>query len=109
MEVTNYITQDGREPFAEWIKHFRDGQTRMRILKSIAKIRLGNFGDSAPVGEGVSELKLDFGSGYRVYYAKHGDQIVFLLCGGDKKSQQKDIEEAREYWAEYKARMKRGK
>ena len=109
MEVSNYITEDRIEPFAEWIKKLRDSQTRMRVLKSITKMRLGNFGDSESVGEGVSELKLDFGAGYRVYYAKQGEKIVFLLCGGDKKSQQKNIEQAREYWAEYKARMKRGK
>lgn len=109
MEVSNYITEDGKEPFAEWIKKLRDGQTRTRILKNIAKMRLGNFGDSESVGEGVSELKLDFGAGYRVYYAKHGKKVVFLLCGGDKDTQQKDIEKARDYWAEYKARMDKGK
>ena len=109
MKISNYITEDGKEPFAEWIKKLRDGQTRTRILKSVAKMRLGNFGDTEPVGKGVSETKLDFGAGYRIYYAKQGNEIIFLLFGGEKDSQQKDIKKAVEYWTEFKARMKRGK
>jgi putative addiction module killer protein len=107
MEVTNYITEDGKEPFAEWIRALRDREARTRILKGITRMRLGNFGDSKSVGGGVSELRLTYGLGYRVYYAKYGDEIVFLLCGGTKERQSDDIEQAKKYWSEYKARTKK--
>ena len=110
MKVTNYITEDGKEPFAEWIRRLRDSNGRARINARITRIRVsGNFGDVEPAGNGVSELKIDYGPGYRVYLATSDDEIVFLLCGGDKDSQQSDIEKAREYWSDYKARTKRGK
>ncbi len=109
MNVSNYITEDGREPFAEWLLALRDREARTKIVKAIAKMRLGNFGDSVSAGSGVSELRLTHGLGYRVYYAKHGTEIVFLLCGGTKERQQKDINQAKEYWSEYKARIKNNK
>lgn len=64
----------------------------------------GNFGDCKPVGEGISELRVDIGTGYRVYYGQHGRVLVILLCGGDKSSQQTDIKRAKEYWANWKRR-----
>lgn len=107
MEVTNYITKTGREPFAEWITRLRDGRARARILTRITRIReLGNLGDVKPVGNGVSELRIDYGPGYRIYFANHNNEIVFLLCGGDKRTQQSDIIQAKAYWADYKARMR---
>lgn len=72
----------------------------------VDRMELGLFGDSEPVGDGVSELRIHYGPGYRVYYAKEGKTIYLLLCGGDKSTQSKDIKRAREYWLEHKRRHK---
>lgn len=68
------------------------------------RVRLGNLGQYRSAGEGVFELKIDFGPGYRVYFGQEGNTVVILLCGGDKKTQDKDIKSAREYWADYRRR-----
>jgi putative addiction module killer protein len=81
--------------FIAWLTGLRDVQARARITKRIDRLAGGNLGDARPVGGGVSELRLDFGSGYRIYYARRGDVVVILLCGGDKGSQARDIERAR--------------
>ena len=67
----------------------------------LARVRRGNFGDAKSVGDGVHELRIDFGPGYRVYFGREGSRIVILLCGGAKKSQQRDIATAKRYWKEY--------
>jgi putative addiction module killer protein len=72
-----------------------------RILARVSRLQQGNYGDCEPVGEGVSELRLFFGPGYRVYFGEHDNAIVVLLCGGDKDSQSKDIQQAKAYWQEY--------
>jgi putative addiction module killer protein len=77
--------------FAEWIDGLGDVRARARILVRIERLAAGNPGDVSPVGEGVSELKIDFGPGYRVYYKKVGHKSVILLTGGDKRTQEKDI------------------
>lgn len=74
---------------------------RKRILARIARLEQGNFGDCKPIGDGVSELRLFFGPGYRVYFGEHGNTIVVLLCGGDKGSKEKDIEKAKRFWREF--------
>jgi putative addiction module killer protein len=81
--------------FLDWLTALRDVQARARISKRIDRVALGNFGDTKPVGDGVSELRFPFGPGYRVYYARRGDVVVILLCGGDKGSQERDIERAK--------------
>lgn len=68
----------------------------------IARLRLGNLGDSKSVGQGVYELRVHFGPGYRIYYGLDGEKLVLLLCGGDKKTQKKDIEKAKAFWENYK-------
>ena len=77
--------------FAEWIDGLGDVRGRARILVRIERLALGNPGDVRPVGEGVSELRIDYGPGYRVYYKKVGNELVILLAGGDKGTQEKDI------------------
>ena len=77
---------------------------RQRVRTRINRLRLGNFGDHQPVGDGVCELRIDYGPGYRVYYGRDGAEIVILLIGGDKRTQDRDIETAKEYWADYQAR-----
>jgi putative addiction module killer protein len=82
------------ETFAKWIDALKDIRARARILVRIERLAAGNPGDVKPVGGGVSELRIDYGPGYRVYYKKHGRQMVILLAGGDKRSQSKDIKTA---------------
>lgn len=81
--------------FARWLKALRDDNARARIAIRIRRLSLGNFGDVKPVGSGVSEMRVDYGPGYRVYFVRRGDAIVVLLTGGDKRSQKKDIEAAK--------------
>jgi putative addiction module killer protein len=82
--------------FQKWFTALRDRQAIARINTRLRNVSLGNFGDVKPVGEGVSELRIDYGPGYRVYFAQHGRKLVILLAGGDKRSQQRDIEKALE-------------
>lgn len=100
--VEIYCDSAGNEPYTLWINSLKDPKTKARIEQRIRRIENGNFGDHKSVGEGVWELKLDFGPGYRVYYAHEADQIVILLCAGIKKAQQRDIDQAQSYWKEYK-------
>lgn len=102
-EVRVYARSDGSEPFTEWLRGLRDGATRNRIRQRIARIRLGNFGDVRSVGDGVQELRIHFGPGYRVYFGRVGDAVIILLCGGDKGSQDRDIERAQEYWRDHRS------
>ena len=82
------------ETFAKWIDGLHDIRARARILVRIERLAVGNPGDVKPVGEGVSEMRIDYGPGYRVYFKKIGQKVVILLAGGDKKSQSKDIKTA---------------
>lgn len=80
--------------FSEWLASLRDAQARTRVQARILRLRLGNPGDVKPVGEGVSELRIDYGPGYRVYYVKRGPSLIILLAGGAKSKQDKDIKTA---------------
>jgi putative addiction module killer protein len=81
--------------FDEWLKNLRDSNARTRILTRIKRLAEGNPGDCGPIGEGLSEMRVFCGPGYRVYFKDAGVEIVILLCGGDKSTQQKDIETAK--------------
>ncbi len=80
--------------FDTWLQSLKDGKGRVRILARIASAEHGNFGDCQPVGEGVSEMRIHFGPGYRLYYTRKGETVYFLLIGGDKSSQKRDIQKA---------------
>ncbi len=82
--------------YARWFDGLRDRQARAHILVRVRRLSLGNAGDVRPVGEGVSEMRIDYGPGYRVYFVSRGEQLVILLAGGDKQSQARDIDAARE-------------
>jgi len=82
------------EVFAKWLDGLRDVRARARILVRVERLATGNPGDVRPVGEGVSELRIDYGPGYRVYYKKHGREVMILLAGGDKRTQASDIKTA---------------
>ncbi|MEC4985512.1 MAG: type II toxin-antitoxin system RelE/ParE family toxin [Oscillatoria sp. PMC 1068.18] len=103
-EIQNYQTQEGRSPFEEWLESLRDTRGRLIVDQRIRRVRLGNLGDYRSVGEGVFELRIDYGSGYRVYFGQIGTTIVLILCGGDKSSQKQDILKAKEYWRDYERR-----
>ena len=81
--------------FATWLAGLRDDRARARILKRLDRAREGNLGDVASVGEGVSEMRIFYGPGYRVYFIQRGSELIVLLCGGDKSTQGADIEEAK--------------
>jgi putative addiction module killer protein len=106
VQVEIYVAEDGKAPFEIWFGKLRDRQARARVLARIARIRLGNFGDSKALGEGLSELRIDYGPGYRLYFSQVEGRIVLLLFGGDKRTQSADIERARQYLADYKRRIK---
>jgi putative addiction module killer protein len=84
------------EYFSKWIKSLKDRTARLRIDVRIRRLSLGNPGDVKPVGEGISELKIDYGPGYRVYFTRHNKELILLLVGGDKSTQSKDIAKAKE-------------
>lgn len=94
--IREYI-HNNKAPFSEWLNKL-DRSVKARVMTRIDRIRRGNFGDTKSVGEGVFELRIAFGPGYRVYYARQGQEIVILLCGGDKGSQPRDIARAKELW-----------
>jgi len=81
--------------FVEWLADLRDSRAKFRISNRVRRLADGNPGDVKPAGEGVSEMRIDYGPGYRVYYKDTGNEIVILLCGGDKTTQQADIDEAK--------------
>lgn len=99
--VIYYRDERGRAPFTEWHSSLSDRRAYARILACILRLEAGNFGDCKPVGGGVLELRIDFGPGYRVYCARDGQAVVILLCGGDKRTQQADIQAAHHYWRQY--------
>ncbi len=102
MEILEYQTENGRRPYVEWIRGLKDRHGAAVIRNRLKRIRLGQFGDHRSVGAGVWELRIFFGPGYRIYYLLDGNQVVVLLCGGDKDSQVPDISVARlfanDYW-----------
>jgi len=97
-----FISETGKIPFKNWLDNLKDIHARAKIRIALDRISLGNFGYTRSVGESVHELKIDYGPGYRVYYALAGGAIVLLLLGGDKASQSKDIACAKEYWKAFK-------
>lgn len=90
------------DEFAHWLKALNDARAKARILIRIDRLVAGNPGDVEPVGEGVSEMRIDYGPGYRVYYMKRGTALIILLCGGDKSTQKRDIKKAKQLAREWK-------
>lgn len=107
MEVLRYVTVSGKDVFGSWLADLNDAQAKARIAARIARLAVGNFGDCKPLKEGVCELRIDWGPGYRVYYAMAERTCVLLLCGGDKRKQKADIERAIAYWRDYKRRTEK--
>ena len=106
ISVVEYECENGKHPFSSWFSSL-DAQAALKIRTAIARMESGNFSNVKPVGQGVSEYKLTFGPGYRVYFGKDGDRLVILLGGGTKKRQSRDIENAQLLWKTYKQRKKK--
>ena len=105
-EVQDYLTAEGQDHYAEWLTGLADRQARARVLVRDNRMAAGNFGDCKPVADGVWELRIDWGPGYRVYYAQAGKRLILLLVGGDKRKQQADISDALAYWNDWQQRRK---
>ena len=103
IEVREYIDGRGRSPFGRWFDGL-DSSAAARVRTAVARIETGNLGDVRGVGSGVLENRIHVGPGYRIYFGRDGDKLIVLLGGGTKVRQQKDIEDARELWQDYKRR-----
>ena len=91
-------TLNNTEEFKNWLDELKDLSAKAKVLLRIRRAELGNFGDCEPVGGGVSEMRIDFGPGYRVYLGQEGRVVYLLLCGGDKSTQKADIKRAKAMW-----------
>jgi putative addiction module killer protein len=100
-ELQQYVRDDGKSPFREWFISLKDITTRNRIRTKIDLLAVGSNSHVRPLGQGLYELKIDFGPGYRAYFGR-GENNIILFLGGNKKSQKEDIALAKRYWAEYK-------
>ncbi|HEV2521158.1 MAG TPA: type II toxin-antitoxin system RelE/ParE family toxin [Candidatus Acidoferrales bacterium] len=104
LEVRHYVNRSGKDLFEDWLSQLADARAQAKIAARINRLAAGNFGDCKPLREGVCELRIDWGPGYRVYYARLGKVCVLLLCGGDKRKQSSDIDRALELLRDYEER-----
>lgn len=104
VEIEVYATTTGKRPFEIWFKELKEVHTKARISMRLDRLRLGNFGDCKTLQDGISELRIHYGPGIRIYYGKIGNKIVLLLCAGDKSSQNRDINKAKDYLKDYQSR-----
>ena len=103
-EIRHYLTRSDKDLFMDWRRQLRDTKAKIAVDRRINRMELGNFGDHRFCRDGVWELRIDIGPGYRVYYALAGAQVVLLLCGGDKRSQDTEIGRACESWQDWQRR-----
>ena len=104
IEVRHYVSRAGKDVFDDWLTRLADVRAQAVIASRINRLAAGNFGDCKSLGKGLFELRIDWGPGYRVYYAVIGKECVLLLCGGDKRKQASDVDRALEYLRDYKER-----
>ena len=104
IEVRIYTDPKGRAPFEQWLQELKDGRARAVIRARLARVGAGNLGDCKPLRDGVQELRIDYGPGYRVFLSRQGPVMVVLLCGSDKGDQDRVIRQAIEYLADWKKR-----
>jgi putative addiction module killer protein len=101
VELRIYEGRNSRAPFSAWLDGQKDKRLVAIVFARLNRIRLGNLGDCRPVGEGVSELRIDYGPGYRIYFGRLGNRAVLLLCAGSKRTQTQDIASAQRYWRNF--------
>lgn len=106
MELRIYTEAAGQTPFNEWLDDLKDVKARAIIRSRLLKVQMGNFGDCKPLREGVQELRIDYGPGYRAYLSRQGPVLVLLLCGSDKSGQDRAIKQAIDYLNDWKQRGK---
>lgn len=104
-EVTHVLSANGVDIYQSWLDSLRDNRTKARITSRVDRAEQGYFGGTEPVGDGVFEMKLDFGPGYRIYYATHQRRVILLLGGGSKDKQCIDIEQAKSLWNNHKVKL----
>jgi putative addiction module killer protein len=104
-DIQRYVTSDGRIPFDDWLLSLRSLKTQAKVDARLQRVALGNLGDVRFVGDGVYELKMDYGPGYRIYFSQADTIVILLLFGGDKSSQNQDITTAKQYWKDYQERV----
>lgn len=105
MKIKLYVQADGKIPYEKWFKKLKDRNAKAKIAARLDRVLLGNLGEWNTIGEGMYEMKINYGPGYRVYFGREGNELILLLCGGDKSTQQRDINKAKEYWNDYKRRQ----
>lgn len=88
--------------FDKWLRKLNDGKAKAKILLRLQRVEAGNLGDVATVGDGIEEIRIHFGPGYRIFYKRQGDRLILLLIGGDKSTQETDIKKAKSIWKQYK-------
>lgn len=103
-EIKIYATEEGKEPFRIWLDSLKDVDTQALIFQRLQRIKLGNFGDCKPVGEGLWEFRIHHKAGIRIYYARVGQRLILIIGGGNKQSQERDIGKAKKYLEDYKRR-----
>ena len=103
-EIRHYLAEDEKDVYLDWLKKLRDTTAKIAIDRRVNRVEQGNFGDHRFCRDGVWELRIHVGAGYRVYYAIAGEEIVLLLCGGDKRTQDADIARACENWQDWQRR-----
>ena len=104
--IEHYLAASGgQDVYSAWLRRLRDSQAKVAVIRRVARMELGNFGDHRFCRDGVWELRIDVGPGYRVYYALSGHRLVLLLCGGDKRTQDADIGRAVGYWQDWQRRV----
>lgn len=104
IEIRHYLTPTGQDLFQLWLNELKDSMGKARVLTRLSRLSAGVLGDCKPVGSSVWELRIDHGPGYRIYYARAGEQLVLLLLGADKRKQQADIAKAIKCWKDYQQR-----
>lgn len=100
-EIRFYRTKNGKEPFVEWFETLKDVRLRAQIKNRLERLAVGNYGDYKSIGDGIHELRIHYGAGYRLYFAEVDKIIVLFLTGGIKKNQVKDVIKVRAYWADF--------
>lgn len=103
-QIEHYQNHAKKIPFVEWLDALQNAQAKLRILHRLNRLELGNFGDCKPCRDGIWELRINCGPGYRIYYVLNGKQVILLLCAGDKSTQKSDINRAHAFWQDWQMR-----